>query len=164
MRSKLASCRLSISSWVRDKVGNAERCIKFGPSVLPVNQDRRDGTSSMAKSSGITYAISNLRHRQSHQNSFVQLSSLSNVIASLSTKQILKLIRTKIFLISTIDDSILLYSVMIILRSILRNKTISVFIRPESCFLSNELLYSINYCLFSNVKLSHRSTKIAITP
>ncbi len=118
----------------------------------------------MATSSCITHAVNNSGHRQSYQNLFAGLFGLSNIIAPLSMKQILKLIGAKTLLISTIDDAVLLYSIIIITRYILRKRTVSIFIRPQSCFFSGNFRFKLKYLLFFNLKLIPGSSIITIIP
>jgi glycosyltransferase involved in cell wall biosynthesis len=139
--------------------------MKLRISALFVNPDEKiDRKNSVAKSSGITHAISDHGHRQNYQNIFSRLFSLSNVTTSLSAEQILKLVNTKVLLISTIDDRILLYSNIIIIRSIFGKRTVSIFLRPQSCFTVDKFRSHIKYILFSFLKKIPRSTIITITP
>lgn len=118
----------------------------------------------MAKSSGITHAISNSGHRQSYQNLLAGLFGLSNVIAPTSKKQFFKLIRTKKLLISTIDDAIFWYSAIIIIRFILKKDTVAIFMRPQSCFYSGKIIFKLKYLLFLLLKIIPGSSIVTITP
>jgi glycosyltransferase involved in cell wall biosynthesis len=115
-------------------------------------------------SSGITHAISDSGHRQSYQNIFARFFGMSKVTTPLSMNQVLKLIRAKTLIISTIDDSVVVYSFIIVMRSIFLKRTVSIFIRPQSCFFTGNLRFYIKLYLFSILKLVPKSNIVTITP
>jgi glycosyltransferase involved in cell wall biosynthesis len=132
---------------------------------LEINKDMPlDVNNALTKHKGITHAISNLGHRGSYQNIFSRLFELDKVTSPLSIKQVAKLIRTNLLIISTIDDSVLFYSFIIIIRSILKKRTVSIFIRPQSCFIFSNLRFYIKFCLFFILKYFPRSSVITIIP
>lgn len=118
----------------------------------------------MSNLSEITHAIYNSGHRASYQYLLARLFGISNVIAPPSVRQFLKLIRANSLLISTIDDAILWYSTIIIIRSILKKKTVSIFMRPQSCFECNSIRSKVKYVLFYILKHLCGSCIITITP
>lgn len=83
---------------------------------------------------GTAYAVSGSGHRAEYLALFARIFGLGSVEGPMSFGLFFSLVRARRLVFATIDDGILSYFGVAVVRACLRRKTVGLFLRPHACF------------------------------
>ncbi|MEM8750433.1 MAG: hypothetical protein AAGF28_09025 [Pseudomonadota bacterium] len=112
----------------------------------------------------LVYAVNPSGHRQSYLDFFATRFALTPVHGAMSVSLLIQMARARKLLFATLDDDILWFIVIVILRTLLFKPTAALFLRPQKCFETGKRIYRLKRMLFQTMRLIPKLQLITITP
>jgi hypothetical protein len=104
--------------------------------------------STNIQSNRLVYTVHTGGHRQSYSDLLSKMFGLVPITGHMSYSLFKRLIRANTLIFSTLDDDMISFGVIALIRSVLRRPTVALFLRAEKCFESGKWHYKIKYLVF----------------
>ncbi len=112
----------------------------------------------------IVYCRNTDGHRQSYVDLFAEHLRLVPLAGPIRWSTFVALVGARRLLFATIDDDYAGFILVATIRSILRKRTVAMFLRPASCFRTDGLIHLAKRWVFQRLKHLPGLTVLAITP
>ncbi|KZY01808.1 MULTISPECIES: hypothetical protein [unclassified Sulfitobacter] len=125
---------------------------------------RADTQTPRIGSLRLVYMRSNGGHRQEYQDLFASLFGLSPSTGRIGLTKLRSLVGARKLLFGTIDDDIVSFFLVALLRALLFRRTVGLFLRPHACLQSQALSAKAKRIAFSFMRRVNPVSVFAIIP
>lgn len=120
--------------------------------------------SHIHRSLDLVFVSSSEGHRKHYAHFLANQLGLTALCAPLGLIIIYRLIKCRQLLLATIDDHILVFSLILLCRSLLGKRSVVLFLSPQRCFLTVRFKYRVRRWLFMALKCLPRTMILTILP
>ncbi|MER9263457.1 hypothetical protein NKI63_02575 [Mesorhizobium sp. M0410] len=112
----------------------------------------------------LIYAVATSGHRQSYLDTLSELFSFEPISESMSFPVFRRLLAAERLLFATLDDNMMSFGMIAVVRSILGRPTAGLFLRAQKCFESDRWYYALKRHAFRALRWLPGLTIASITP